>query len=165
MEEGLKNASSFSHSPSAVSGAEKTGKSNNFVKTLSCNERKRSVSQPGDLVRKRLWASRNKVDGKENTETIVVNVDKLKEKETTVLGSVEIKEAGNVESGDDDMVSGFLYDKLQKEVITLRKSCEKKQSYLNARDEEIKVNSSTIIFRFSSFSLLIRRSCFIGRRL
>ncbi|KAK1359485.1 hypothetical protein POM88_043959 [Heracleum sosnowskyi] len=34
---------------------------------------------------------------------------------------------------------GFLYDKLQKEVICLRKSCEKKDDYLNAKDEEIKV--------------------------
>lgn len=92
------------------------------------------------LIRKSLWASRNKVvDGKENTENNGVNIDKSKENETTVLGDVEIKGAGVVESHNDDMVSGFLYDRLQKEVISLRKSCEKKDSYLNAKDEEIKM--------------------------
>lgn len=37
------------------------------------------------------------------------------------------------------MVSGFLYDRLQKEVINLRKFCEAKDSSLNAKDEEIKM--------------------------
>lgn len=51
----------------------------------------------------------------------------------------EIKTNGCSQSVNDDIVSGFLYDKLQKEVICLRKFCETKESALNTKDEEIKV--------------------------
>ncbi|CAN1135784.1 Microtubule-associated protein 70-5 [Linum perenne] len=37
------------------------------------------------------------------------------------------------------MISGFLYDKLQKEVITLRKTCEVKDNCLNAKDQQIQM--------------------------
>lgn len=51
----------------------------------------------------------------------------------------ENKTNGCSQSDIDDIVSGFLYDKLQKEVICLRKFCETKESALNTKDEEIKV--------------------------
>lgn len=44
-----------------------------------------------------------------------------------------------IQSDNDDIVSGFLYDRLQKEVICLRKLCETKEFALNTKDEEIKV--------------------------
>lgn len=106
------------------------------------------------LVRKGLWSSRSKVGniddlerakmGRENND---VNVDKIKENGSEVLDNVElyvhVKKDPESNTGlnphKDDIVSGFLYDKLQKEVICLRKSCEKKDDYLNAKDEEIKV--------------------------
>ncbi|KAJ8551780.1 hypothetical protein K7X08_021795 [Anisodus acutangulus] len=46
---------------------------------------------------------------------------------------------GSSESNDNDMVSGFLYDRLQKEVLCSRKFCETKESALNTKDEEIKM--------------------------
>lgn len=137
LEDGLKQ-STF--------GSPKHEKSTHFFGILSNNGgRKRSTSQPRgssttskkpdvecginstnnkfayeeNLERKSLWASRSKVvdrDEKENNET---NLDKFKD--------------------NDDVVSGFLYDKLQKEVITLRKFCEMKDNTLNAKDEENKV--------------------------
>jgi len=51
----------------------------------------------------------------------------------------ENKTNGCSQSVNDDIVSGFLYDKLQKEVICLRKFCETKESVLSTKDEEIKV--------------------------
>ncbi|KAL8099978.1 microtubule-associated protein 70-5-like [Apium graveolens] len=106
------------------------------------------------LVRKGLWSSRSKVGniddlerakmGRENND---MNIDKIKENGSEVLDNVEpyvcVKEDPESITGlnpyKDDIVSGFLYDKLQKEVICLRKSCEKKDDNLNAKNEEIKV--------------------------
>jgi hypothetical protein len=51
------------------------------------------------------------------------------------------------DSCSDDLVSGFLYDRLQREVIKLRKSCETKDSSLQAKDEEIMV-IVTVVPRF-----------------
>ncbi|KAK6124535.1 hypothetical protein DH2020_041720 [Rehmannia glutinosa] len=69
-----------------------------------------------------------------------------------VCNSDEVREMGNIKGSNkemkgfemadidcEDMVSGFLYDRLQKEVINLRKSCDMKESTLNSKDEEIKV--------------------------
>ncbi|KAL8228222.1 hypothetical protein R6Q57_015806 [Mikania cordata] len=94
----------------------------------------------GNLVKKGLWASRSKVvdrGEKENNEMIVENTsglkfDKFKDEDRIITKSI-------TDDDDDDVVSGFLYDKLQKEVISLRKFCEMKDSSLNAKDEENKV--------------------------
>lgn len=105
------------------------------------------------LVRKGLWSSRNKVGNIDDSERGKIrenndmNVDKIKEDGSEVLDNVQpyvrVKEDPESITGlnphKDDLVSGFLYDKLQKEVICLRKSCEKKDDYLNAKDEEVKV--------------------------
>lgn len=122
----------------------KPDKSSNILGFLTSNSRlkKRSTSQPRassvgrsslqqqhnanvakgeNLMRKGLWASRNKVadsNEKENEET-KANVDSAENSE--------------------DLVSGFLYDRLQKEVLSLRKYCEAKDINLNAKDQEIKM--------------------------
>ncbi|XP_058753330.1 microtubule-associated protein 70-5-like [Vicia villosa] len=49
------------------------------------------------------------------------------------------------DSGGDDLVSGFLYVRLQKEVIKLRKSCVTKDSSLQDKDEEIKVLMKKVV--------------------
>ncbi|CAM8983674.1 unnamed protein product [Rhodiola kirilowii] len=46
---------------------------------------------------------------------------------------------GNNKTDGDDIVSGFLYDSLQKEVISLRKLCDARECLLNSKDEEIKM--------------------------
>lgn len=70
------------------------------------------------------------------------------------------EEDGNVYS--EDMVSGFLYDRLQKEVIALRKLCESKEGTINAKNEEIKVTSSSSCgcLRSSTIWNLLRYLCF-----
>ncbi|KAH9749904.1 Microtubule-associated protein 70-5 [Citrus sinensis] len=109
-----------------------------------------------NVLRKSIWPSKNKVVdsscGKENTqvkENKDNNIDEFKIGDTNV--SVEVKNKvggyehevsqnkGNPNPVKEDVVSGFLYDRLQKEVILLRKFCESKDSCLNAKDEEIKM--------------------------
>ncbi|KAK8675186.1 hypothetical protein V6N13_033256 [Hibiscus sabdariffa] len=142
LEDGLKNASSLSPKPA---------KSSNILVLLTSSSglKKRSTSQPRgststvsssplqrpsveietanarraapeeNMLRKNLWASRCKVADsgeKENAKTKV-----------------------NADCGAEDTVSGYLYDRLQKEVINLRRFCEAKESSLNAKDEEIKM--------------------------
>ncbi|KAK2994739.1 hypothetical protein RJ640_000140 [Escallonia rubra] len=106
-----------------------------------------------NFLRKSLWASRSKVldiDEKLNKEmqqNTTVNVDKFKDNETRVSEEAKIEGGGNEElqikgtsnSSSDDMVSGILYDRLQKEVITLRKSLETRDTILTAKDEELKI--------------------------
>ncbi|KAJ0981931.1 hypothetical protein J5N97_010186 [Dioscorea zingiberensis] len=81
-----------------------------------------------NLVAKNLWATRSKFsddNGKENTEgNVNSNANEISPEE---------------EHGSEDMVSGFLYDRLQKEVINLRKSHEQKDGLLNAKEDEIKM--------------------------
>ncbi|MCD7451710.1 hypothetical protein HAX54_013093 [Datura stramonium] len=102
------------------------------------------------LVKKSLWTSRNKVVDnaeKENAEIEENSEGHMYSKEMTNTQKIkngagdheENKNKGRNESNDNDMVSGFLYDRLQKEVLCLRKFCETKESVLNAKDEEIKM--------------------------
>ncbi|GMJ14522.1 microtubule-associated proteins 70-5 [Hibiscus trionum] len=151
LEDGLKHALSLSPKPA---------KSNNILALLTSSSglRKRSTSQPRgssstisssplhrlsveietantrmkqcgaapeeNMIRKNLWASRCKVadsSEKENAETKAC------------------KDGDTTDCSAGDTVSGYLYDRLQKEVINLRKFCEAKESSLNAKDEEIKI--------------------------
>ncbi|XP_057765079.1 microtubule-associated protein 70-5 [Salvia miltiorrhiza] len=105
------------------------------------------------LSKKSLWASRNKVidnSEKENAEmnkNAMVN-DKIQNKnEVTEMGNTtgingsnkEMKGLEIVGIDGEDMVSGVLYDRLQKEVIHLRKSSGLKDMTLHSKDEEIKL--------------------------
>ncbi|OVA20146.1 Microtubule-associated protein 70 [Macleaya cordata] len=105
-----------------------------------------------NMRRKSLWASKSKVAdsaGKENTEVKAnsdLNVDKYIDIEIAVPEEVKTKGSNSTETQNkstdgtsEDVVSGFLYDRLQKEVINLRKRCEDKDGTLNAKDDEIKV--------------------------
>ncbi|XP_057498212.1 microtubule-associated protein 70-5-like [Actinidia eriantha] len=111
----------------------------------------KSKSGSGEnLLRKSLWASRSKVvdsgekENKEMNGNTIRSFYNLKDNEAAIPGDIKIKSEGNEESqnkggNSDDTVSGFLYDRLQKEVITMRRFCEVKDSTLTAKDEEIKV--------------------------
>lgn len=75
--------------------------------------------------------------GKENSELMAnteVNAEMSKDSNSAVQDELESKEIVS-----EDMVSGFLYDRLQKEVINLRKICQAKDDVLNSKDEEIKI--------------------------
>lgn len=106
-----------------------------------------------NVLKKGLWASRNKIvdiGEKENMEmkanTITNNSDSIASGELKSKGSD--KEAAT-NSDSEDMVSGFLYDRLQKEVISLRKFCEAKENDLNSKDQEIKVKFKTLSLSLS----------------
>ncbi|VVB12766.1 unnamed protein product [Arabis nemorensis] len=111
---------------------EKSGKILGFLTSGGGGSKKRSISQP----RGRIYAlnqSINRVeesDGKENSE---ITANGLIEED----GKRKAEEDGNVDS--EDTVSGFLYDRLQKEVIALRKICDSKDSTIIAKNEEIKM--------------------------
>lgn len=121
---GLKKRSSSLPRPASIKGSpsplrqpnEQSRQNGSFVETK---------------LRKGFWVSKGKVvnsDGKEN-------VNMVSEDDTKSQGKCVNKEG--VEN--EDVVSGFLYDKLQKEVIGLRKVCETKDDNLNAKEEEIKM--------------------------
>lgn len=102
-------------------------RSNSFKKRYGSGEK---------MLRKSLWASRTKVvdsGEKENTE-LKANNNKIDDQ--TVTAEIKTKDGSNEA---EDVVSGFLYDRLQKEVINLRRHCEVKQNDVNAKDQEIKV--------------------------
>ncbi|CAL9014992.1 unnamed protein product [Prunus brigantina] len=101
------------------------------------------------MLKKSLWASRSKVvdiGEKENTE-MKANNDTNKNDDRMVAAEIEAQAGGNKDSpnkistscDNEDMVSGFLYDRLQKEVLNLRRHCEAKESDMNAKDQEIKM--------------------------
>ncbi|OMO64681.1 Myosin II heavy chain-like protein [Corchorus olitorius] len=98
-----------------------------------------------NVVRRNLWVSRCKVadsNDKENAEMKVNTNSNVSNQDgdSTSTSTASDERKNNEHRGNaDDMVSGFLYDRLQKEVINLRKCCEAKDSSLNAKNEEIKI--------------------------
>ncbi|XP_027931388.1 microtubule-associated protein 70-5 [Vigna unguiculata] len=103
-----------------------------------------------NMLKKGIWASRNKVvdsDEKENKMQVNAGINSNKRSDereaaqikTTVEDDEDSKSNNCNELGTNDVVSGFLYDKLQKEVINLRKFCEIKESSLQTKEEEIKM--------------------------
>lgn len=103
------------------------------------------------VVTKSLWTPRSKNVGslgKENAEMKDNSIVDINNKEIIDMHKIKNRSGGDqdenktngcIQSDNDDIVSGFLYDRLQKEVIYLRKFCETKESALNTKDEEIKV--------------------------
>ncbi|MCD7452052.1 hypothetical protein HAX54_014892 [Datura stramonium] len=138
LEEGLKQAFNVSVNPN---GSTKPQKTKHYL--------------GNSLVKKSLWTSRSKnigSVGKENAEMKENSVVDINNKE--IIDAHKIKNRGGdqdenktdgcSQSVNDDIVSGFLYDRLQKEVICLRKFCETKESALNTKDEEIKMLTKKI---------------------
>ncbi|KAJ8437621.1 hypothetical protein Cgig2_005372 [Carnegiea gigantea] len=79
-----------------------------------------------NMVRKSLLSSRSigaGHRGKENSELMA----------NTAPGESKAKDMDG-----EDVVSGFLYDRLQKDVISLRKACQAKDDGLKDKEEEIK---------------------------
>ncbi|ERN17745.1 microtubule-associated protein 70-5 isoform X2 [Amborella trichopoda] len=129
-----------------------TSENSNSNRTLEhVNSLKYKYISGKNLVKKNLWAPRNKlVDdvGKENSErkedvgleefaSVGPEVSKDFSAEAHSMQSTPEKDDLNVDC--EDIVSGFLYDKLQKEVLNLRKSSQEKDGLLTAKDEEIKM--------------------------
>ncbi|XP_062088111.1 microtubule-associated protein 70-5 [Humulus lupulus] len=110
------------------------------------NSRKKTGSGE-NTTKKSLWASRSKVvDSGEKENTEIRENNNVNNSDRAVSGEHRTKGSDNGESpnqpahtNSEDLVSGFLYDRLQKEVICLRKFCEAKESDLSSKDQEIKI--------------------------
>lgn len=144
IEDGLKGPNTCKVSPTT-----KTDKILGFL-TSGGGSKKRStsgsitgrihaLSQPIHIV--------SESDEKENSKITANDITDQHEED----GKRKAEEDGNVDS--EDMVSGFLYDRLQKEVIALRKICESKEGTINAKNEEIKVNSASSCCCFNSSTI------------
>jgi hypothetical protein len=103
-----------------------------------------------NMLKKGIWTSRSKVadiTGEKENEMQVntdINLNDINVK-TVDDEDEDFQSKKPNDSGSDDVVSGFLYDRLQKDVIKLRKSCETKDGSLQAKDEEIKVIVTIIL--------------------
>lgn len=131
------NGSSLQQRPSL-----ETEKANANTGIQQVSGLKKRASSGDNMLRKNLWASRSKVADSSEKENAEMKVNTDTETKNNGGSNIEQTEkgSGNVDNCNaEDMVSGFLYDMLQKEVISLRKFCEAKDSSLNAKDEEIKV--------------------------
>ncbi|KAH0469308.1 hypothetical protein IEQ34_002540 [Dendrobium chrysotoxum] len=83
---------------------------------------------------------KNYDSGKQNSEEKEIpSKHKVDSKISNEQNACEELESSILINGEKDMVSGFLYDILQKEVINLRKSLAERDGLLSAKDEEIKV--------------------------
>ncbi|KAL0738125.1 hypothetical protein Bca4012_014335 [Brassica carinata] len=125
IEDGFKGPNTFSISPSTTK-TEKSGKILGFLTSGGGGSKKRSTSQPRGSVTGRIHAINQPInraaetDGKENSK-------------------ISANGLFDQDAKEEDMVSGFLYDRLQKEVIALRKVCESKEGTIDAKNEEIKM--------------------------
>ncbi|KMT04376.1 hypothetical protein BVRB_8g184480 isoform A [Beta vulgaris subsp. vulgaris] len=163
VEEGLKHASSNECTPKTSNtthqilgfvtnngGAKKRSSSQPRASVI--NSRSSPLHQPWmekvnslenhisreNISKKSLWGSKSKAmgaecGGKENSE-LIAKADMSKNNKSAIQTEIESKDIGN-----EDAVSGFLYDRLQKEVINLRKTCQAKDDGLSAKEEEIKM--------------------------
>ncbi|PKU81118.1 Microtubule-associated protein 70-2 [Dendrobium catenatum] len=83
---------------------------------------------------------KNYDSGKQNSEEEEIpSKHKVDSKISDKQNACEELENSFLINGEKDMVSGFLYDILQKEVINLRKSLAERDGLLSAKEEEIKV--------------------------
>ena len=143
-------------------------------KVIQRNSSMTKFSAGENLVRKNLWAPRSKFfddRGKENTEGKVnsnghihaispAKADVTEEVKANGHHDIISRTNGNIEDGGEDLVAGFLYDRLQKEVINSRKLIERKDGALIARDDEIKVKNITIRLNICSIAALhIQNEC------
>ncbi|XP_074590257.1 microtubule-associated protein 70-5-like [Curcuma longa] len=146
---GLPSPKDLKKSPCAPNNATALQKPN--LNSGDADDARGMENLSSNVVKKNLLALRSRSyndTGKENAETNVRpngHADDVITGRTEVNHEVNEKKHGDIksqneslENGYEDMVSGFLYDKLQKEVINLRESHKDKDSVLIMKDHEIK---------------------------
>ncbi|KAK1297683.1 Microtubule-associated protein 70-5 [Acorus calamus] len=136
LEEGLKHGLSFSISSNATPIFSQVGKSENASGAFPRNPslKKRSNSQPRascttnvpSCTTNRTSASNINLTGS------LKRVDSLKKTFVT-------ENKPTSDNDGQDLVSGYLYDRLQREIINIRKLLGEKDEMLNAKDDEIEV--------------------------
>lgn len=113
------------------------------------NSLRKKYSSGESMLKRSLWATKSKVvdSGEKENKEVNENTNTNENDDTKVSAGLKTRITDNEESqnrvttnsDNEDTVSGFLYDRLQKEVINLRKLFEVKENDLNAKDQEIKV--------------------------
>ncbi|CAI0460543.1 unnamed protein product [Linum tenue] len=134
LEEGLKQASSIAANSNKFRESPKREKhGSSILGFLASNAglRKRSASQP----RASMVAGRGLLLQQANMETERKDSRKQGSSESMVRKKA-LQEKGSKSPRAEDSVSGFLYDKLQKEVINLRRACEAKDNSLIEKDQQ-----------------------------
>ncbi|CAN1336991.1 Microtubule-associated protein 70-5 [Linum perenne] len=131
LEEGLKHKSSMSPKH------DKHGSILGFL-TSNAGVRKRSETQPRASTHGKGFPSQQPNIGTEKNKNRKDNINTA-----FTATNEEVNEKGNADPGAEDVVSGFLYDKLQKEVTYLRRACEVKDDGLNAKDQQIQVDNGS----------------------
>ncbi|PKU84778.1 microtubule-associated protein 70-5 [Dendrobium catenatum] len=120
---------------------------------LRSNSLKGNFISSENVIRKNLRTSRSKFYDESGKENVAKrnNVDDHEHVGDSIPqenddSEVTTNEHHNIESNTEnqqdlceDFVSGFLYDRLQKEVIILRKLQEEKDEMLNVKDDDIKL--------------------------
>lgn len=122
-------------------------------KLVRTNSFKPKLITGENLIKKNLWAIKSKSiddNGQENTKGKVDpnrNLDGITHVRPAISNDLKddrhndlmSQNYSNSEDTSKDLVSGFLYDKIQKEVINLRKLRQEKDGILTSKDEEIKL--------------------------
>ncbi|KAI4365023.1 hypothetical protein MLD38_021045 [Melastoma candidum] len=162
LEEGLRNTTITGENTSPISGTVKSQKPNGIFGFLTNNNglKKRSTSQPRGssihgspsrqpspqveelMIKRGRWVSRSKVadiTGKEVSRSKVVDLPGKENAEAMANLDAGANKSNDNAMDGKDMVSGFLYDRLQKEVINLRKSSDVKDTVLTEKDQEIQM--------------------------
>lgn len=137
VEEGLKHFSSYSTasnvfcwSPKVESPMKMNYTSQESMSSTTSRSKVSDIGEKENEMKVNTDMSLNHFNDESDATKIEIVVD---------LDEEDFESKKPNDSGGDDLVSGFLYDRLQKEVIKLRKSCETKDSSLQDKDEEIKV--------------------------
>lgn len=118
--------------------AERTANSNGNVNDF--NEAKTEVPQQFKAKGCGDTESQNKDDSEDGCDAAVQSKTEVPRGVTAKeFGDIKPQNKGGSEDACEDMVSGYLYDRLQKEVINLRISHEEKDQLLSAKDDEIKL--------------------------
>ncbi|KAL0926581.1 hypothetical protein M5K25_002820 [Dendrobium thyrsiflorum] len=102
---------------------------------------------------------KNYDSGKQNSEEKEIpNKHKVDSKISDKQNACEELKNSILINGEKDMVSGFLYDILQKEVINLRKSLAERDGFLSAKDEEIKVLNRKVAALTKSIEIKLQKA-------
>ena len=172
LEEGLKQASGLS-SMQAISSEQGSNnpelrKKSTVQARTSLPHNKASILQQNNLKTVEILARKNlstppdqnsDYNGKGNASSQVESselVDDVTPREMKASEVINAKRCADADSqvksgqeeGCNDTVSGFLYDRLQKEVIKLRKLLKQKDGLLKAKDDETKVRILLLAYFF-----------------
>ncbi|CAN6239508.1 unnamed protein product [Urochloa humidicola] len=135
----------------SLGGADSMSKASPIMRSPSFNSRS-SLTTSSSLVLKHAKGSSRSFDGGTRSldrgkvlgngpHSLNRSTDAVKDRETTDNWKADAEEKNNETTNNDssDMVSGVLYDMLQKEVVSLRKACHEKDQSLKDKDDAIEM--------------------------